>query len=155
MVMFDPIARPLGILLMYFYTWVGSYGVALMLFAFFVRVILLPFQMKAKYGTMQQARLQPRIAELNKRHGTNRVKINEETQRLYREEGINPMSGCLWSLIPLPIMIALYQVIRQPLSKMMRLLPEEISSIASALGVSEPACAYGELELANMVNSNY
>ena len=43
----------------------------------------------------------------------------EEMQKLYREEGINPMSGCLWSLIPFPILIALYSVIRQPITRMM------------------------------------
>lgn len=40
--------------------------------------------------------------------------MSEEMQKLYAEEGVNPMSGCLWSFLPLPILIALYSIIRQP-----------------------------------------
>ena len=122
--MFNAIARPFGMLLMILYDVVNNYGVAILLFAVVVRIILLPFQMKSKYGMMQQTRLQPKIAELQKKHGTNKTKINEETQKLYREEGINPMSGCIWGFLPMPIMIALFMVIRQPLTMMLGVAAE-------------------------------
>ena len=47
--------------------------------------------------------------------------MNEEMQKLYAEEGINPMSGCLWTMIPFPILIALYSIIRQPITHFMML----------------------------------
>ena len=112
--MMAAIARPFGMLLMFLYSFVGNYGVALILFAVVVRAILLPFQMKSKRGMMKQARLQPKLAELQSRHGTNKAKINEEMAKLYKEEGVNPASGCLWGLLPFPIMIALFLVIREP-----------------------------------------
>ena len=113
------IAKPFGVLLMFLYDLVNNYGVALILFAILVRVILLPFQMKGKLGMMRQTRLQPKLAELQKKHGDNKNKINEEMAKLYKEEGVNPMSGCLWSFLPLPIMIALFLAIREPLTMMM------------------------------------
>jgi len=117
--MFDFIARPFGQFLMFVYEQVGNYGVAIFILAVVVKVILLPFQMKSKKGQMRQTRLQPMIAELQKKHGANKAKLNEETAKLYKDEGVNPASGCLWSFLPLPIMFALFYVIRQPLTHMM------------------------------------
>jgi len=119
MAFLEPIARPFGSLLMFLYNLVGNYGLALALFAVVVRVILLPFQMKSKRGMMRQTRLQPKIAELQKKHGANKAKVNEEMAKLYKEEGVNPASGCLWGFLPLPIMFALFLVIRQPITMML------------------------------------
>ncbi|HHT16730.1 MAG TPA: membrane protein insertase YidC [Papillibacter sp.] len=121
----NTIAKPFGWLLIRLYEFVGNYGLAVILFALIVKVILLPFQMKSKRGMMKQSRLQPKIKELEKRHGANKQKFNEELQKLYREEGVNPMSGCLWSLIPFPIIIALFSAISRPLTTMMA-IPKEM-----------------------------
>jgi len=119
--MFTAIARPFGWLLMNLYVLFQNYALALLFVAIIVRVLLLPFQMKGKRGQLRQTRLQPKIAELQKKHGANKQKLNEEMAKLYKEEGVNPASGCLWSFIQMPIMIALFYVIRQPLSIMMGL----------------------------------
>lgn len=115
------ITAPFAWLLKALYELTGSYGWAVILFGVVVNLILLPFMAKSKKSMMRTSRLQPRIAELQRRHEGNQQKLNEEMAKLYREEKINPMSGCLWSLIPFPILIALYSVIRQPLTKMMSL----------------------------------
>ena len=120
----NAIARPFGALLMFLYDLAGNYGVALILLAVVVMLILLPFQMKAKPGQLRQGRLQPKLAELRKRHGDNKAKIHEETQKLWKEEGVNPMSGCLWGFLPLPILLILFQVIRQPLTHMLGISSE-------------------------------
>jgi len=117
--MFNAIARPFGMLLMLFYELVQNYGLAMLLVAVSVRVLLLPFQMKGKRGQLRQTRLQPKLAELQKKHGANKQKLNEEMAKLYREEGVNPASGCLWSFIQMPIMIAIFYAIRSPLTLMM------------------------------------
>ena len=123
---FNPIAMPFGRLLMFLYELVNNYGLALILVAIAVKVILLPFQMKGKRGMMRQSRLQPKIAELQKKHAANKQKLNEEMAKLYKEEGVNPASGCLWSFIQMPIMIALFYAIRQPLTLMMGVAREYI-----------------------------
>ena len=117
--MLDFIAKPFGMLLMLLYEWVNNYGIAILFFAIIVRLILLPFQMKSKPGMMRQARIQPKVAEVQKKYASNKTKLNEELAKLYKEEGVNPASGCLWSFLPLPIMFALFLVIRQPLTIMM------------------------------------
>ena len=124
--MLNGIARPFGMLMMFLYELVNNYGIAIVLFALVIKAILLPFQMKSKRGMMQQARLQPKIAELQKKHGTNKAKINEETMKIYKEAGVSPASGCVWGFLPLPIMLALFQVIRQPITTMMGVAAEHL-----------------------------
>ena len=96
---------PFAKLMVWFYNLTGNYGLALIFFALAVNLIMTPFMAKSKKSMMRSSRLQPKIQELQKRHEGNQQKLNAEMQKLYQEEGINPMSGCLWSLIPFPILI--------------------------------------------------
>ncbi len=160
--MFNFIAKPFGILLMWLYEFTGNYGVAVILFALIVKLILLPFQMKGKRGMMQTTRLQPRIKELEKKHGANKAKFNAEVSKLYKEEKINPMSGCIWSLIPFPILIALYQAIRQPLTIMMGIAAEHladggiIANKLSELGFSTTLnAAYSQIAKTEFISQNF
>jgi len=115
----NTIARPFGILLLWLFELTKNYGAAVILFALIVKVILLPFMMKSKHGMMRQTALAPKMKELEKRYAGNKQKYTEEVQKLYKEEGVNPASGCIWTLIPFPILIALYEAIRKPLTIMM------------------------------------
>ena len=159
--MWATITRPFAWLMLQLYNWTGNYGIALILFGLTVNVILTPFMAKSKKSTMQSTRLQPRIQELQTRHAGNQQKLNEEMQKLYREEGINPMSGCLWSLIPFPILIALYSVIRQPLTRMMFVPNEAVTALQEFFVNSgwytlpEKADAYLEIKLAGILHEHW
>ena len=157
------ITVPFSWLLMSLYDLFQNYGVAIILFALVVNLILTPFMGKSKAAMMRQQRLQPRINELQRRHAGNQQKLNEEMQKLYREENINPMSGCLWNLIPFPILIALYSVIREPMSVMMRLGDETVASVQSVLeklgafsmdALSKQQAAYSEIFLTQAAHEN-
>ena len=100
------ICIPFAWLLRALYELTSSYGWALVLFTVVIKLIMLPFQMKSKKSMMRMSRFQPMIKEIQTRYKNNQVKMNEELQRLYAEEGVNPMSGCLWSFLPFPILIA-------------------------------------------------
>ena len=130
--MFKAIGKIFGVLLLFIYRLVGNYGVAIFLFAVVVKIILLPFQMKSKKGMMRVSRLAPQMQELQKRHEGNPQKYQQEVSKLYKEAGANPMSGCLWTLLPFPILIALYEAIRYPLTVMMA-LPAELLSEGGAI----------------------
>ena len=99
------ICIPFAWLLRALYELTGSYGWALVLFTVVIKLIMLPFQMKSKKSMMRMSRFQPMIKEIQTRYKNNQVKMNEELQRLYAEEGVNPMSGCLWSFLPFPILM--------------------------------------------------
>ena len=143
------------------YELTGNYGLAVILFALAVNLVLTPFMAKSKKSMMRSTRLQPRIQELQRRHEGNPQKLNQEMQNLYREEGVNPMSGCLWSLIPFPILIALYSVIRQPITRMMFAAQDVVTTLQDyfvAKGlytIPTKADAYVEIKLANLAHEHW
>lgn len=159
--MWAAITKPFAWLMVKLYELTGSYGLAVILFALAVNLILTPFMAKSKKSMMRSTRLQPRIQELQRRHEGNPQKLNAEMQKLYREEGVNPMSGCLWSLIPFPILIALYSVIRQPLTRMMFVAQEFVTTLQDYFVgkglyvIPEKANAYFEIELAKLTHANW
>lgn len=127
------ICIPFAWLVRVFYELTGSYGVAIILFTLVLKLILLPLQMKSKKSMMRMSRMSGRMQEIQKKYANNQAKMSEEMQKLYAEEGVNPMSGCLWSFLPLPILIALYSIIRQPITHFMMLSEETMYSIINHL----------------------
>ena len=95
-----------------FYQMTGSYGLALILFALVVKIILFPFQLKGKKSMIQMNMLSGQMQKLQKQYGKDRERYNAEIQKLYEREKVNPMGGCLWSFIPLFILLPLYSIIR-------------------------------------------
>ncbi len=131
------ICIPFAWLLRALYELTGSYGWALVLFTVVIKLVLLPFQMKSKKSMMRMSRFQPMIKEIQTRYKNNSVKMNEEMQKLYAEEGVNPMSGCLWSFLPFPILIALYSIIRQPITRFMMLTNEVMETVVDAVSETD------------------
>ena len=126
------ICVPFAWLVRLFYNLTNSYGVALILFTLVIKLIMLPFQMKSKKSMMRMSRVSGQMQELQKRYAKNQSKLQEEMQKLYEEEGVNPMSGCLWSLIPFPILIALYSIIRQPITHFMMLSKDVLQTVVQS-----------------------
>lgn len=126
------ICVPFAWLVRLFYDLTNSYGVALILFTLVIKLIMLPFQMKSKKSMMRMSRVSGQMQDLQKRYAKNQAKLQEEMQKLYEEEGVNPMSGCLWSLIPFPILIALYSIIRQPITHFMMLSKDVLQTVVQS-----------------------
>lgn len=142
--------------LMLFYELFDNYGVALILFAVLVKVILFPLSIKAKRSMIQMNMLNGQMQKLQKMYGNNRDKYNLEVQKLYEREKVNPMGGCLWSMLPVLILFPLYAIIRQPLTYLMNLTPDVISEIAQVVNWSTEAVAQGWIrEAADFVNTGY
>ncbi len=158
------ITVPFSWLLLKFYEIFGNYGISVILFALCVNLILTPFMAKSKKSMLRQTRLQPRLKELEARHGGNPQKYQQEVSKLYQEEHINPMSGCLWSFLPLLILIPLYSVIRQPLTHMIGLSAEEVTLVQTTLEnmglldvaeLSNRSRAYLEIVMMQLCHENF
>lgn len=94
----------------------GSYALALFLFALLVKLILFPASAKSKKSMMKMSRVTPKVKALEAQYADDRQKYQEEVNKLYKEEGVSTCGGCLWSLIPLILLIPLYEIIRQPIT---------------------------------------
>lgn len=109
-----------GFIMLFFYGIVdrmnGSFGVAIILFTIFARLVTMPTTISQQKGMAKQQRLAPKIRRIQEKYAGNQQKIQEETQNLYAREGYNPMSaGCLPLLIQFPFIIGLYGVLYNPL----------------------------------------
>ena len=82
------ICIPFAALLRLFYNLTGSYGVSLILFTLVIKLILLPFQMKSKKSMVRMSRMSGKMQEIQKKYANNQLKMQEEMQKFYQEEGL-------------------------------------------------------------------
>lgn len=165
--------KPFTLLLMLFNNIFDNYGLALILFALVVKVILFPLSLKGKRSMIQMNMLSGKLQKLQKQYGKNPERYNAEVQKLYEKEGVNPMGGCLWSMLPLFILLPLYAIIRQPMKYMMGMTYQQMvdvgnsvlnwASVASANGwIKEAAelteatvkAGYNQLYLTSLINES-
>ena len=155
------ICMPFAWLTRLFYSLTGSYGVALILFTLVVKLVMLPFQLKSKKSMLRMSRMSGKIKDIQTRYANNKERQQQEMSELYAREGVNPMSGCLWSFLPLPILIALYNVIRYPLHYFMQIPKdtiENITALAKTIGYTAPSgsqAAFGEIFLSKFIHDNW
>jgi len=91
---------------------VPNYGMVIILFSILVKIVVFPLTHKSLESTAKMQTLQPKLAELKERFGKDQQKMNEATMKLYREEKINPIGGCLPMLLQMPILFSLFSVFR-------------------------------------------
>ena len=130
------ILTPFAWLLMFFYDLFQSYGLALILFALVIKLVLFPFSLKGKKSMIQMNLLSTKLQQLQKQYGKDRERYNMEVQKLYEKEKVNPMSGCLWSFVPIIFLMVLYGIIREPLTYLMSVPSDMIETVAEVTGVA-------------------
>ena len=140
----DLITVPFGYLLGTLFQWTDNYGIAMIIFAVVVQLVLLPLTAKSKKSMMAMSRLTPRVQALQKKYEGDQQKQNEAVQALYKEEGVSMGGGCLWSFIPLLILIPLFTVIREPITYVLLESKENAALIVETLkGIPEAAAMMG------------
>ncbi|MCK5735051.1 MAG: membrane protein insertase YidC, partial [Spirochaetaceae bacterium] len=100
-------------LLEFFYNLVPNYGVAIILLTILIKLVLFPFTHKSYESTSKMQAIQPKLKELQAQYKGDSQKLNVKTSELYKEEGVNPMGGCLPMLFQFPIFIALYGLLNK------------------------------------------
>lgn len=140
-----------GKLMMFIYNTVGfqNYVISLILFTLVYKLILLPLSVKQIKSSMKMQELQPELQRIQERYKNDKEKLNEMTMKFYQEKGYNPTSGCLPLLIQFPIIIALFYVIRMPMSYMLEIPAKAVGEMVVA------SVDYGELGNVKLKNNNY
>jgi YidC/Oxa1 family membrane protein insertase len=88
-----------------------SWGFAIILFTVIIKLVTFPLTMSQIRGMQAQKELQPRLQELQKKYGKDREKLAQEQMKLYKDAGVNPLSGCLPLLVQMPILFGLYSAL--------------------------------------------
>ena len=107
-----PFALAIIWLLPKMYYVIPNYGVVIIIFALLVKLITLPLSLKSFKSMQAMKDLQPKTEELKKKHKNNPQAMNQEMMKMYKEHGVNPMSGCLPILPQMPLFFALFSVFR-------------------------------------------
>ena len=135
---------PFGYLLDWLYQFTTNYGVALILFAIIVQLVLLPITAKSKRSMMKMSRLSPRLQEIKEKYANDQQKQTEAIQKLYKDENVSMTGGCLWSFVPLLILIPLYAVIREPITYMLHETAENAGKIVEVIQKGLPDLFTGQ-----------
>lgn len=135
----DIINIPMGYVMRFFNNIAGNqYIIALFLFAIFIELVLIPFGIKQQKNSIKQAKLRPKEMAIRKKYAgrddqATKQKINEEIQALYQKEGFSPLAGCGPMLLQFPILIALYNMVLNPLRYICQLSTDTINTLISVM----------------------
>ena len=136
----DIVTVPFGWLLGQLYHLLDNYGLAMIVFAVIVQLVLLPITMKSKKSMMKMSRLQPKMQEIQRKYANDQQKQNEAMQQLQKEEGATMgCGGCLWSFVPMLILLPLFTVIRQPMVYILGESAENVEQIIKIVKELEPS----------------
>jgi YidC/Oxa1 family membrane protein insertase len=133
------ITVPFGYLLDYLYQFTNNYGLALILFTLVVQLVLLPINAKSKKSMMKMSRLTPKIQAIKDKYPNDQQKQNEAIQELQKQEGASMgCGGCLWSLVPMLLLLPLYQMLREPIVYMLHESSDVATQIVSVIKEANP-----------------
>ena len=105
------LTKPFFHILHALYQIVGNYGVAILIFTLLVKIIFFPLANKSYRAMSKMKKLQPEMMRLREQYGDDKARMNQELMALYKNEQVNPMSGCLPILVQIPVFFALYKVL--------------------------------------------
>ena len=105
------LTKPFFYILRFFYGFFGNMGLAILFFAFLLRLVMYPVANKSFVNMEKMKVLGPKINELQQKYGEDKVTLNQQIMDLYKREQVNPASGCLPMLIQIPVFFSLYKVL--------------------------------------------
>jgi YidC/Oxa1 family membrane protein insertase len=108
---FTIIAKPLLHVLNYFYSFIGNYGLAIIILTIIIKLLFWPLTHKSYASMKDMQKLQPQMKKLREKNKNDREKMNRELMELYKTHRVNPMGGCLPMIVQIPVFFALYKVL--------------------------------------------
>lgn len=153
---FGPIFSFFGAILNFFYNVFGNYGLAIIFFTLAVNIILLPLTWKQQKSTTKMQAIQPELQKIQQKYKNDKEKLNMEMMKLYQNNNINPMSGCIPLLIQLPIIVILYQIVYSPLTHMLGYTADQLAVLKAQF--PDVTGAMAEVSLAakaNLINFDF
>lgn len=109
--MFSVVARPMLAIMYMFHDWFGNWGLSIILLTLLIKTLLFPLQMKFTESMYRMQGMKPKIESLKAKFKEDKTRLNQEMAAMYKQEGVNPLGGCLPMFLQLPIFIALYNVL--------------------------------------------
>ncbi len=155
--LFDIIYIPFGYVMRFFCSFTNNnYAISLLLFAVAVKIVLLPFSIKQQKNQIKGAALRPKMMAIEKKYAGRNDKATlqkkqNEIMELQQKEGYSPLSGCLPLLIQLPVIMALYNIIRNPLTYVCRFAQDTITALAEKVNELSATPVFADVAKADQI----
>ena len=133
---------PLGWVMYWIYEIVNNYGLSIIIFTLLSKLIMLPASYKQQLGTVRMQSLNPKLRQLKKQYANNPQKMQEEQQKLYQQEGVNPMGSCLPLIVTMIILYGILDVVYRPLSHILRISSDVIEKAKTIIVDNDLADKY-------------
>lgn len=146
-----------GIVLNFLYNFFGNYGIAIIIFSVFLRLILMPLTFSQQKSMKKTGEIQGQLKAIQDKYKNNPEKLNQETMELYKREKINPFSGCLSAIIQIFIILSVFWLVSSPLTHMKNVQNTDTYKQYSEK-VSEnknQRASYKEIAMINLIESDY
>lgn len=147
--MFSFFAQIFGFLLNLINNFVGNYGLAIILFTVIIKLIMLPLSIKQQRTMKKSVKLQEKIKVLQFKYKNDQEKMNKEMMDLYKQEKMNPLSGCLSSIVQFILLISIFYMVRFPLTYMKKIDTEKVNTYVQQIknDGKEVSQAYSEIDI--------
>lgn len=147
--MFDFFAYTFGYVLNFIYNIINNYGLAIILFTIFVKLLLLPISIKQQKTMKKSAKLQEQVKALQFKYKNDPQKLNQEMMSLYKAEHMSPFSGCLSAIVQIILLLSVFYLVRSPLTFMKQVPKETLETYTQQLKDEGKAqnSAYPEIEI--------
>ena len=147
--MFSFFANIFGYLLNFIYNFVSNYGLAMILFTLVIKIVMLPLSIKQQKMLKKSSKLQEKMKVLQFKYKNDPEKLNQEMMNLYKEEKMNPFSGCLSTIIQFILLISIFYMVRCPLTYMKKVDTNFVNSYVQQLkdDGKEVSAAYPEIDI--------
>ena len=150
------ISNLFGYILNFIYELVQNYGLAIIIFSVLLKLVLLPLSIKQQKTMKKTAKIQAKVKELQEKYKNDQVKMNQEMMELYKKENMNPFSGCLSSIIQIILLLAIFGLVRSPLTYMKKVNTDIINNYKTEMQQNEKTISgnYPEISILKYVNEN-
>ncbi len=144
------LASIFGYLLNFLYELVKNYGVSIILFTIIIKILMLPISIKQQKTMKKSAKIQEKMKEIQDKYKNNPEKLNQETIQLYKTEKMSPFSGCLSAIVQIVLILAIFYLVRSPLTYMKKVDANLIQQYTDEIQQSENKNnAYPEIAIIN------
>ena len=125
-----------GYVLNFLYGFIQNYGLALIVFSVILKLVLLPLSIKQQKTMKKSTKIQEEVRIIQDKYKNNPEKLNQETLELYKRENMSPFSGCLSAILQIILILAMFYLVKSPLTHMKKVEPALIENYTNELKAS-------------------
>ena len=146
-------ANLFGYILNFLYKIVGNFGLAIILFSFLVKLIMLPISIKQQKTMKKTQKLNEEMKQIQFKYKNDPEKLNQEIMSLYKREKLSPFSGCFSAIVQLILLLSIFYLVRSPLTYMYKVDPAVIENAQTIVQEQGKSSNYQEIAIINYINN--